>query len=410
MNGAEKTRKRILYVLNGVIGGANNSALDIISNLPADRYVGCIAYPRYLSQHEALFHSASDFVRPLDLGDWIWYRRNLPRWRLPQTWLTSSFRPVFQWKSVHMLVRLCREWKIDLIHTNTSTTLSPSIAARICRLPHVWHIREIVGKNGAFAYPPGDRLAAQVFFHLSDKIIANSEQTAAYFYSHLSSATERVEIIPNGIPAAPTDIQQRGDRLRDDLHIPRDAIVVAMVANFTALKRHFLFLEAAGSVAQKRPNVWVIFFGKYDDSKYVQSVRQQVEALTLGNRIIFAGYISDIWSAMGALDILGHGTHQESFGRIFVEAMLAGKPVVTPRGGGALSIVVHGSTGYLTEPEDVASLEKYLLRLVDDPLLAKEMGANGMHRASERFGIESSVCRIYNVYDTVLAYKSNSQR
>jgi phosphatidylinositol alpha-1,6-mannosyltransferase len=75
----------------------------------------------------------------------------------------------------------------------------------------------------------------------------------------------------------------------------------------------------------------------------------------------------------------------EGFGRVYVEAALAGKPVVGSRSGGAAEAVLHGRTGFVVDPDSVDEAAGAILRLLRDPQLTADMGVAGRTWALETF-------------------------
>jgi glycosyltransferase involved in cell wall biosynthesis len=84
----------------------------------------------------------------------------------------------------------------------------------------------------------------------------------------------------------------------------------------------------------------------------------------------------------------------EPFGRVAVEAMAAGKPVIASRVGGLKDIVVDGKTGFLVKPGDADELAKKINILLDNPKLRDSMGKNGRERA-ERFYDWNTIIKKY---------------
>jgi glycosyltransferase involved in cell wall biosynthesis len=75
----------------------------------------------------------------------------------------------------------------------------------------------------------------------------------------------------------------------------------------------------------------------------------------------------------------------EGFGRVYVEAALAGKPVIGSRSGGASEAVLHGKTGLLVNPASSDGVAEAVLALLHDPKLAAAMGAAGRKWALDMF-------------------------
>jgi glycosyltransferase involved in cell wall biosynthesis len=396
----------VLYVLNGTIGGANMSAVQLARHLPPQRYQACLAYPRGYHDGVDALRAAVPRAGAVYLPSWM-RQLSEPVWKRAVIFAGQLVKSALHLRPIAQIGALCRRWGVRIIHTNTTTTLSSALAARVLGLPHIWHVRELVGPGRVYRFPPGDETAARIFSLLSTRLIANSEQTAAYFRQHLGP--QSISVIPNGIPEPTGDVAALGRDLRQRLGIPPRALVIGMVANLHAeWKGHHFFLDAALPVVAAHRDVYLVLFGGIPPTSYADGVRRRVQGLGLGDRVLFAGHVPEMWSVMGALDLLGHGTDLESFGRVFVEAMLAGKPVVTPRGGGALEIVEDGVTGFLVSPRDPADMQHRLTTLVADAEARRRLGEAGRARARARFSMHAMVSSICRLYDELLAQPPTS--
>lgn len=392
--------RRILYILNGVRGGANLTVVQAAPHLARRGYETCAVYPCGYPEGQAELHAAIPLAASAYLPEWsrplgapVWRRAVIAGGRAVKS--LALARPVLR------VAALARRWGVAAIHTNTSTTPHGGLAARLLGLPHVWHIRELVGAGAPFRYPPSDALSARVFRGLSDRLIANGEAAAAFFRRHLGP--DAIVVVPNGLGGPERDPAADARALRARLGIPPGAQVVGMVASLRSeVKNHAYFLGGALPIAATRPDVHVVLFGDVPATPYVAALREKVAEHPARARVHFAGHVDDVWAMMTAIDVLGHGTAHESFGRVFVEAMLAGRPVVAPRGGGALEIVVEGVTGFLVDPADPSDLSRRLGALFDDGALRDRMGLAGKIRARERFSIEAYAAALADVYDGLL--------
>ena len=111
----------------------------------------------------------------------------------------------------------------------------------------------------------------------------------------------------------------------------------------------------------------------------------------------FIGYVDNIATIMNAADIILVCSRSEAFGRVPVEGMLAGKPVIGARSGAMPELVKDGFNGLLYETgnhQDLAEKIKYLL---DHPDEAKRMGTNGFEWASKEFMIEKYASQVFDV-------------
>jgi glycosyltransferase involved in cell wall biosynthesis len=104
------------------------------------------------------------------------------------------------------------------------------------------------------------------------------------------------------------------------------------------------------------------------------------------------------------MDVAIHAsTNPEPFGRVLIEAMALGRPLVAPREGGPLEIVVDGETGILVPPRDASALAAAIERLIDDPELRRRMGDAGRARVDAVFDIRHHVRAMEAVFDEMLA-------
>jgi len=114
------------------------------------------------------------------------------------------------------------------------------------------------------------------------------------------------------------------------------------------------------------------------------------------------GFRSDIADVMSALDIVVHtSVRAEPFGRVILEGMLLGKPVVATDAGGVPEMIVDGETGFLTPPGDAAALADRLIPLLREPLLRQRIGQRAQAWARERFSLARHVADMSGIYESV---------
>jgi len=135
--------------------------------------------------------------------------------------------------------------------------------------------------------------------------------------------------------------------------------------------------------------------------------RQELEALAgrlgIGERVTFTGHCADMPGLLPALEVLAHCSLQpEPFGRVFIEGMAAGVPVVGAADGAAPEIIADGETGLLVPPGDDAALAEAIARLLDEPALAAKIRTAARRRAEADFGLAAHVRQIEAIYRRLL--------
>lgn len=264
-----------------------------------------------------------------------------------------------------------------------------ALATRLMRRPLIWILHDIITDP---AFSRNTRRAAVLFANLfASRVIANSQATADAFVA-AGGRPERVRIVYCGFDADahPLASAEAGRDLRRRFGLT-DAPVVGLFGRLTPWKGQHILLRALRDLS----GVQAVIVGSalFGQDAYEAELRQLVQAEGIANRVRFAGFQSDVAHLMAGVDIVVHtSTHAEPFGRVVVEGMLSGRPVIATSGGGVNEIVTDGETGLLVPPNDPAALANAIRRLEADPALAARLAANGRAAAAERFGIEKS-CR-----------------
>jgi glycosyltransferase involved in cell wall biosynthesis len=195
--------------------------------------------------------------------------------------------------------------------------------------------------------------------------------------------------VPSEVIYAPVPLLDSQERakwraaVRRQLGVDENQVVIIQVSRFEWWKGHLLHLEALSRL--KASSKWVCWMvgGPQNpaDQRQYDEVRRAAERLGLGDRVRFLGQRSDVPQLLAGADIFCQPNQgPEPFGIVFVEALWAGRPVVTTAMGGALEIVDE-SCGFLAEPDSPDSLAAAFGRLIDSPDLRSRLGQGGPARA-----------------------------
>jgi len=299
------------------------------------------------------------------------------------------------WKGVTALRHLLRQGRFDILHSNTQrASLYAAPAARLAGVPLVWHVHDI---------HVGEPLYCRLMSRCSTAIVAISSAVAAPLPA---GAQRKLFLIPNGIdvdrfrPDAPAR-----RRLRAAMNVPEEALLLGNAGWIAPWKQVELFLEVARRVAPALPpaHCWVI--GDIPDARYAGYLAglQKQARRHLGDRCRFLGAREDMPAVMAALDILVHTARAEPFGRVLMEAMAAGVPVVAFADGGVPDVVRDGETGILIPPGDVERMARAVRELGADAERRRRMGQAGRAHVASHFSAEAVARQMEQVYERVLA-------
>lgn len=397
----DRLPRKVVHVLNSASGGAALSTLGLIASFRREGIAACAVC------HDAGNRQEREALRAATGGEVLfttlyWWNRKIraPLWKRPLSELRQMLRTGWSRRSTALVARFAAAHAAELIHTNTLTTPEGGLAARQLGLPHVWHMRELVGPGNPFRLPhEGASFGRYMQAHCS-KLVANSHASADQVRSWVNE--ELLEVVPNGIDLA--RFQPRTGPAQPG------RVVVAMVGNLTSRsKKHALFVEAAARVDRSLPIEWRIYGhdpsagGTRHGDAYVDALHARLAQRGIADRFVWPGHVDDPARIMAEIDVLVHPADNESFGRVVVEAMATGLPTVGARGGGVGEIIDDAATGLLANPDDAADLAAQIEKLARDPQLRAKLGTAGRRRAEDKYSLEACAAGILRVYDQAMS-------
>jgi glycosyltransferase involved in cell wall biosynthesis len=181
-----------------------------------------------------------------------------------------------------------------------------------------------------------------------------------------------------------SDGLERRSAARSEQGVDDDTVVIIQVSRYEAWKGHQLHLQALSRLKSRNWVCWMVGGPQNPaDQQQYDAARSTAEQLGIADRVRFLGQRSDVAQLLAGADIFCQPNQgPEPFGIVFVEALWAGRPVVTTAMGGALEIL-NASCGILTEPDSPASLAEALDGLIQSPELRAKLGGAGSARARE---------------------------
>lgn len=239
------------------------------------------------------------------------------------------------------------------------------------------------------------------------RTIVLSDHVGRFIERYGRIAPERLQRIYYGLDPSPFLSAAQASpaehqRCRQEFGFAAHDVIAICVARFAAQKAHSVLLRAFAQARQQDPRLALLLVG--DDP--FGSGRTQAEALAqalgLGARCVFAGIRRDVPRLVAASDVFVMSSLWEGLGLVFLEAMAAGKPVLSTQVSAIPEVVVAGETGLLVPPGEVEPLAQALVRLGGDPKLREQLGLKGRQRVLERFNLDRMVEETLAVYRSLL--------
>jgi glycosyltransferase involved in cell wall biosynthesis len=315
--------------------------------------------------------------------------------RLPRNPIHAAARSVRLADSARRLCRVLRADPVDVVHANSVRAgLIASLGRPFHGRPVVWSVRDFVPGS---AVGLAVRAVAAVG---ACRVLANSNAVARDFARWTTLAAKTETIYP-GVPASLFACRPGIGDLRDDWGMPRPAMVVGCVGQITPWKRIHDAINAFSLLAGKHPAARLVIVGapkfRPENLEYAEALRRLVDRLGLGPRVRFCGFQEDIDRMFRSLDVLIHTAEREPFGRVLVEAMAHGIPVVATADGGIPEIVQDGDSGFLVPLGDTVAMAGRVSELLVDETERRRVGARGRARAVA-FQTDRLVPRLEGIY------------
>jgi L-malate glycosyltransferase len=297
---------------------------------------------------------------------------------------------------------IARRERAQLVHANTTRAGLVALAARRLGGPPVLvHLRDWV---------PAGRLSRVVLSAIRREaaaVVANSRFAA----EQLPPGRARVEVLPNPVDLRRFD-PSRLDRgvARRMLDIPPDEEILSMVGQITPWKGQADAVRALAKVRRTRPRARLLIAGtakftatstRYDNRAYDRELRALPAQLGVQGAVSFLGEREDVPTLLAATDVLLVPSWREAFGRVAVEGMAMGVPVVVTTVGGPAEVVRDGIDGRLLPPREPERWADVVNELLSDPSLRAAMGRAGRERAAHLADPEAHAAAIHAVYRSV---------
>ena len=290
------------------------------------------------------------------------------------------------------LARVIRRERADVIHLGNGVraNFDGILAGLLTRTPIVCHVK------GFEKYGARERWAAR----RTTTLVCMTRAVLDYCRARGLHAPD-ARVVYDAVDEAWLQPRRTPAEVRRELDIPLDVPCIGIAGNIQEWKGQRVVVEALGLLAD-RPDVHGVIAGGVHRAgeRYVAELRARLTALGLDGRVHFTGFRSDISDVMNAWDVVVHASvRPEPFGRVILEGMLLGKPVIATAAGGVPELIDDGRVGYLVPPGDAPALADCLRRVLVAPDDARTLGARARNWAREHFSLARQVAEMSEIYE-----------
>jgi glycosyltransferase involved in cell wall biosynthesis len=291
----------------------------------------------------------------------------------------------------------------EVLYANSPKSfLVAALAAVFADRPVVWHLRDILDERHFSVANVRAVIAAANWRAV--RVVANSRATADAFIA-AGGRRALVTVVHNGIDPAPFDALGPDScrEVRAELGVPSDAFVVGCFSRLHPWKGQSVLLDAVS----RMPGVHALVVGGAlfsGEAPYEAELRARAELPSFAGRVHMLGARDDVPRLLAACDVAVHASVlAEPFGRVLVEAMLAGRPVIATDAGGVPEVVTDGETGVLVPPGDARALGEAIDALRREPMRGAALARCASVHARQRFSRDAMLAGVRRVLAEVAA-------
>jgi len=363
----DKKPKILSFSHYGTLYGANRSLLTLLTATRdrIDWWVICLEDGDFVKE---LANNGIEFKIVTFANDIHKVPRN------PQ-WFHSIKRFAFNVAAALYIAALVIKKRIDLVHTNSSVIFFGALVAFFSGRKHLWHIREFVYEDYHLKYNFG-KSSFRFWANKAARIICISKSIAAKRVVEAGVGAPHV-VIYNGLVDA---LPAYAPRTRNEVPL------AGIVGIIDPAKGQMVAVKAVNTLLKKGARIKLEIVGEIGDPAYYEEIVDYIKEQEISESISFTGFTKDIQSIYRRLDVLLMCSPNEALGRVTIEGMMYGVPVVAFDSAGTSEIVQHEQTGLLYRSGE-HGLAFELERLLNDQSLYAGIAERAREHVFQNFTI-----------------------
>jgi glycosyltransferase involved in cell wall biosynthesis len=366
----------LYYIETSGPGGAETVLVDTVSNLDQERF-----------EPHVVLHKSK------------WLHEQLKRHNIPTTIIPGNKSMDIPF--LYQLIRKGKQVGCKLIHAHLyGAGFYSCLAGKLLRVPVV-----ITLHNEPVLPGSTERFADQknyVIKNFAKKIVLVAQYLIPDYIQKARFPESKLTVIYNGINAIIPPPQEELKKLKKDLGLCDDDIIIGNVANFRVPKGHNYLIQAAKIVCDNYPQAKFLLIGETDRAGLKQSIIDQINEAELSNNFKILGFREDVSKLLHIFDIFMLASISEGLPLSVIEAMFAARPIVVTDVGGLGEMIDDGKSGFLVEPRNPRVLAEKITVLIEQQKLRQELGKMARVAAKQKFSIDKMMKRYQDLYSECL--------
>ncbi len=251
----------------------------------------------------------------------------------------------------------------------------------------------------------------RLFYRRLEKLINLSHSAQEQMLKNLPLPKEKHAVIPN-----PVDIDKfnpgKYDReyFRQKWQVKPEEALIGLVGRIDPGKGQREMIQALPKIISEFPQVKLVLVGQEtfgEHQSFAQELKSMAENLKVADKIIWAGFQTQMPEVLRALDIFVMPSYQENFANILLEAMAMQLPIISTNSGGTPEILDFGNCGLLVPPRQAEPLAEAVLNYLRNPELKEKMACAARKRAEKVYALDVVLDQLEELYYESLGISEN---
>lgn len=357
------------------IGGAEISLLNLIRGLDKTRFTPVAALPKEgrLSERMAAIGLSPDYM-PMEVR-----RRR---------------HPISFWRSQKAIAGWLKQQKPDILHVNSfwAPELAIPVAYRL-GIPVIYHLRDF--------YESIDPVR-EAAFRKCAHLIAISNCVKDNVLSCVAGLP--VSVIYNAVEPAELENANEDKSFREKYGWT-DNPVIGTASRISPEKGQMTFLEAAAMIVKKLPEARFLVVGGSQfslDGDFDSAIAKAVDQYGLRGKLEFTGFVDNVASVYKTMNVCVLASKREPFGRVVIEAMGCGTPIVATRSGGPEEVIIDKENGRLVDVDNPQAMASACIDMLRNPGETETLVKNALQTVYTRFTL-ANARQVEDLYTSVLS-------
>lgn len=296
--------------------------------------------------------------------------------------------PLLRVRAAGLLARLVREQNYDIVHVNEPHALTAAWLVRTHRRVPLLVSRRV-------GYPISRNYFARLRWDAASRVIAISKWSAERVVRS-GIPESKIAVVYEGIEIPARTSREQRAKARERWNIPGDAPLLGCAGVLSPDKGQEWLIRALAEVRTKFPAAKLLLAGDGPCRERLQTLAQEVG---ISDAVIFAGFVPDVESVYGTLDVFLLPSFFEALSNALMSAMAYAIPSIAFNLGGPAEIIEGGQSGLLVEPAKVEALGGAISKILENSTFAGQLGENGRKRIEQKFSADKMVEEMLRVYE-----------